>query len=182
MAKGTVEAWGLNGYSNRPRKQRRRRRGEVALMAPANSQIGENRKRAKRKRGEVEWRRRWCVPALDGVDGGDGEARASLARPIYRPARPVSRRRDIFPAALIHHVCSWLTSSVHFAIAGACPCARRNALIGTPVARRGDNHGVGVDEFTVRERGEEKRGRRGVPSSHRVSIYLCWHPGGAGGR
>jgi hypothetical protein len=38
--------------------QRRRRREEVALMAPANSWFGENRKRVERKREEVEWRGR----------------------------------------------------------------------------------------------------------------------------
>ena len=51
------------------------------------------------------------------------------------------------------------------------------------MARRGGDHGVGVDELIVREeRGEEeKRGRRGVPWSHHVAIYLRWHQGGAGG-
>ena len=31
-------------------------------MAPVNSRFGENRKRVERKREEVEWRGRWCVP------------------------------------------------------------------------------------------------------------------------
>jgi hypothetical protein len=47
------------------------------------------------------------------------------------------------------------------------------------VTRREGDHCIDIDEFTVREkRGEEER--RGVPRSHRVAVYLCWHQGGAG--
>jgi hypothetical protein len=42
--------------------------------------------------GRARGRRRRGGPALGGADGEEGEARASLAGPIYRPARPVSRR------------------------------------------------------------------------------------------
>jgi len=51
-------------------------------------------------------------------------------------------------------------------------------------ARCSGDHGVGVDEFIVREeRGEEEK--KGAPwgaVSHRVAVYLHWHRGGAGGR
>jgi hypothetical protein len=48
----------------------------------------------KRRKGK-QWGR-WGVSTLGGADGGEGEARASLTGPIYRPARPVSQRRDIY--------------------------------------------------------------------------------------
>jgi hypothetical protein len=37
-------------------------------------------------------RGRWGVPALNGADGGEGEASTLLAEPIYRLARLVSQR------------------------------------------------------------------------------------------
>ena len=83
-----------------------------------------NWKRVEKKREEVEQRERWCVPTLGEADGGEGEARASSAWPIYRPARSVPGDEIFSLAALIHHARSWLTSLGHFAIAGACPCAR----------------------------------------------------------
>jgi hypothetical protein len=45
-----------------------------------------------KRRGKRKRRGRRGVPALDGAGVGESEARASLAGPIYRPARPVSRR------------------------------------------------------------------------------------------
>ena len=92
---------------------------------------------------------------------------------------------EIFLAAmLIHHILTRLTSFGHVAIAGACPRAHRSALEATSVAQRGGDHGIGVDELTVREeRGEEKKGgRRGVLRSHRVTANPRWYRGGAGGR
>ena len=54
---------------------------------------GELQKRKKwKKRGNGKRKGRWGVPALDGAGGGEGEARASPAGPIYRSARPVSWR------------------------------------------------------------------------------------------
>jgi len=94
----------------------------------------------------------------------------------------VSWRRDIFSAVLIHHVRSWLTSSGHVATTEACPRAGRSALAATPSARPGGDHGVSVDELTVREEmGEEKKGeRRGVLRSRRVAADPRWHQGGIG--
>ena len=137
-------------------------------MAPVNSRIGENRKRTERKRGEVEWRGRWCVPTLGGADGGEGKARASPAGPIYRTARTVPSGEIFLMAALIHHARSWLTLSGLFAIVATWPCARRSALAATLVAWRGGDHGVDIDEFIVREeRGEEER--KGAPWGLEVS-------------
>ena len=62
--------------------------------------------------------------------------------------------------------------SDHFATVGACPCAQRSALVATPVARRGGDHGIDVDELTVREeRGEGKK--RGAPWGPEVSSCHC---------
>ena len=142
-----------------------------------------------------ETRRRWIGEGERGNGGGDCVFPPSMERMVERVRQECHRlglfigRLGQFPvvryfptAALIHHVRSWLTSLGHFAIAGACPCARQNALVATPVARHGGDHGIGIDEFTVREeRGEEeKRWCRGVPWSHHVAIYLRWHQGGAG--
>ena len=41
-------------------------------------------------RGGMEGR--WCVPALDGANGGEGKVRVSPVGPIYRLARSVSQR------------------------------------------------------------------------------------------
>jgi hypothetical protein len=132
-----------------------------------------------RRRGKGKQRGRWCVPTLGRANDGEGRARASSTGPIYRPVRLVSQ----LPAVLIHHVLSWLTSSGHVAIVRAYPCARRSALSATLVARYEGDHGVGVDELTVREeRGEEKKGgRRGVLRSRRVTADPRWHRGGASG-
>ena len=62
------------------------RREGAALV---NSRIGKMEESGK------EEERRQGVPTLSGADGGEGEPRASPARPIYRPARPVSWWRDI---------------------------------------------------------------------------------------
>ena len=50
------------------------------------------------------------------------------------------------------------------------------------MAQRGGDHGIGVDELTVKEeRGEEKKGgRRGVLRSRRVAADPRWHQGGMG--
>ena len=72
-------------------------------------------------------------------------------------------------AVLIHHVLTRLTLSGHVTIAGAYPRTCRSALAATPVARRGGDHGVGVDELTMRgeRRGGERRGAVGP------AVSLC---------
>ena len=86
--------------------------------------------------------------------------------------------RYFLVAALTHHVHSWLTLSGQFTTVGACPRAQRGALVATLMAQHGGDHGVDIDEFTVREeRGEEEH--CGVQRSHRVTVYLCYHQGGA---
>ena len=142
-----------------------------------------------------ETRRRWIGEGERGNGGGDCVFPPSMERMVERVRQECHRlglfigRLGQFPvvryfptAALIHHVRSWLTSLGHFAIAGACPCAWRNALEATPVARHGGDHGVGVDELTVREEmGEEKKGeRRGVLRSRRVAAEPRWHQGATG--
>jgi hypothetical protein len=61
-------------------------------MAPVNSRIGGKWEKVERNRREGKRMGRWGVLALSGADGGEGEASALLAEPIYRPARPVSQR------------------------------------------------------------------------------------------
>jgi hypothetical protein len=68
------------------------KRGEVALMVLMNSQIGGKWEKVERKRRKGKRWGRWGVPTLGGADGREGEARASSAGPIYRPARLVSQR------------------------------------------------------------------------------------------
>jgi hypothetical protein len=110
----------LTGHSNRPWTQRGRIRGGGTNGA-GESQIGGNLKKVERRRGEGKRRGRWCVPALGGADGGESEARASPARPIYRPAKSVPGGKIFLVAALIHHARSWLTLSGRFATVAACP-------------------------------------------------------------
>ena len=132
------------------------------------SRIGGKWKKVERRRGEGKRRGTWCVPALGGADGGEGEARASSARPIYRSSRSVPSGEIFLMAALIHHARSWLTLSGLFAIVATWPCARRSALAATLVAWRRGDHGVDIDEFIVREeRGEEER--KGAPWGLEVS-------------
>jgi hypothetical protein len=81
MESGRGEAWEVIGHSNRLMSQQRRR-GEVALMAPVNSQIGENGRKWK-GRGE-RWNR-----------GGDGVflslAELIVERPRGRDKSSVGR-------------------------------------------------------------------------------------------
>jgi hypothetical protein len=70
---------------------------------------------------------------------------------------------EIFLVAMvIQHMLIRLTLSGHVAIAGACPRACRSNLATTPVARRGGDNGIGIDELTVMEVREEGE-KGGVP-------------------
>jgi hypothetical protein len=85
---------------------------------------------------------RWGVPVLSRADGGEGEARASSAGPIIGRLGRCPGSEIFLVAALIHHSCSWLTSSGHVTMAIACPHAHQSALAATLVARRSGDHGA----------------------------------------
>ena len=112
-------------------------------------------------------RGRWGVPVHSGANGGEGEARASPAGPIYRPVRPVSRWRHILPGRpypSCGHAVDLIWSAPWLALARAHVGV---ALAATPVALHVGDHGAVVDAFTVWEKRDETRreGRRGVPMS-----------------
>ena len=69
------------------------------------------------------------------------------------------------------YLCALKYTNSHFATAGACPCARRNALATTQVPRCGADHVIGVDEFTTREEGE-KRKKEGDVGSRGLIVSL----------
>ena len=120
-------------------------------MAAIDSRIREKWKKRGKRRGKGKRRERWGVLALGRAGGGEGEARASPAGPIYRSASRCPGGEIFLVAVLIQHAGAPLTSSSHIAMAGTCPCACRSALVATLVARRGGDHGVDIDEFIVRE-------------------------------
>ena len=77
--------------------------GAVAGDGLKISSLGDCAKKyqqARRRRGEGKRRGRWGVPARGGAIGGEGEAEAALAGPIYRPAMSVLAARYFSPAEL----------------------------------------------------------------------------------
>jgi len=65
-----------------------------------DSRFGENRGRARMERKVGKRRGIWGVPAHGGAGGGEGEARAALAGPIYMLVMSVPAARYFSPAEL----------------------------------------------------------------------------------
>ena len=129
-AKERWEAQRLTGHSNRPETQWRRRKERATLMALVNSRKGRSGKRGERG-GER------------GRGGGD-RVFSSLAELVVERVRRERRRPGLFigrqgrcpggkiflAAMLIHHSATWLTSSGHIAMVGACLCTHQSYLGG----------------------------------------------------
>jgi len=147
-----------------------KKEGEGSADGAGELQKGKKWKKRGKRRGKGKRRGRWGVPALGGVGGGEGEARASPAGPVYRPARLVSLRRDIscgraYPP--LDHVVDLVRSHRH----------GWHLLVRTPELPwrllwwlcTAATMAPTIDACTMRGRGEE-RGKRGCHGSVRVAV------------